>query len=114
LSKKDEQTTGKVLTKDYTYDSTVTLPDPDINPKNQLPPVVQVTLVAIDEASAAKLASGALPPAAFDPLLDTLFTDTSKYDTDLATLQRALNEQHIAYRVFTSSVSLRGAKWSRK
>ncbi len=113
LSKKDEQTTSKVLTKDYIYDSTVTLTDPDINPKNQLPPVVQVTLVAIDEASAAKIANGPALPA-FDPLLDTLFTDTSKYDADLTTLQNALNAQHIAYRVFTSSVSLRGAKWSRK
>jgi len=113
LSKKDEQTTGKVLTKDYNYDSSATVADPDINPKNQLPPVVQVTLVAIDEPSAQRLANGATPPS-FDPLLDTLFVDTTKYDQDLVTLQQTLNSQHIAYRVFTSSVSLRGAKWSRK
>ncbi len=114
LSKKDEVATGKVLTKDYTYDTTNTaITDPDINPKNQLPPVVQVTLVAIDEPSAAKIANGTIPPA-FDTTLNTLFTDTAKYDADVTTLQQTLNSQRISYRVFTSNVGIRAAKWSRK
>ena len=113
LSKQDELSTSKVLTKDYTYDSTVTVADPDINPKNQLPPVVQVTLVAIDEPSAQRLANGSTPPI-FDAKLDTMFLDTAKYDQDLTNLQKVLAEQRISYRVFTNSVSLRGAKWSRK
>ena len=118
LSKKDETSTGKTLSTDYIYDSTATNTDPDINPKNQLPPIVQVTLVAIDENSASRAANGATPPA-FDASLDTIFQKfqkTSDFDTDLATLQTTLlnSKPPISFRVFTSNVSIRGAKWSRK
>lgn len=113
LSKKDETTLGKALTKDYLYDSTQTVADADINPKGQLPPVMQVTMVAIDEASAQRLARGATAPF-FDATLDTLFLDPTKFDADLTTLQATLATQRLNFRVFTSSVSIRGAKWSRK
>ncbi len=53
-----EDETGGLLAPNYSYDSTVNKPDePNINPKNQLPPVVGVVMVAIDEESAAKLAA---------------------------------------------------------
>ena len=115
LSKRDEISTGKQLSKDYAYDSTTTNADPDINPKNQLPPVVQVTLVAIDEASANRLANGAVAPG-FDAMLDAIFFDTSKLDADLNTLQKALSEfkPPVSFRIFTTSVGIRAAKWSRK
>lgn len=113
LSKRDEQTTGKTLVKgSYYYDSTATLSDPDINPKNQLPPIVEVTMVAIDELSASRLASGSKLPA-FDAQLDSLFVDPAKFDADLEALQTSLTNQRISNRIFTSSVSIRGAKWSR-
>lgn len=42
----------------YEYDSTATNPnDPQINTKHQLPPVVQTIMVAIDEVTAARLAT---------------------------------------------------------
>ena len=113
LSKKDETSTGKTLSKDYSYDSTSTDTDPDINPKSQLPPIVQVTLVAIDEISAARMANGLTPPA-LDASLDAIFLNSTKFDADLVTLQKTLTDQRISYRVFTSNVSIRGAKWSRK
>ena len=113
LSKKEEETMSKTLSKDYFYDSTVTNADPEINPKSQLPPILQVTMVAIDEVSANRISNGVNPPA-FDALLDTLFLDTAKFDADLVTLQTALTNQRISSRIFTSSVSIRGAKWSRK
>ena len=115
LSKKDETSTGKTLSTDYTYDSTGTNTDPDINPKSQLPPIVQVTLVAIDENSASRLANGPTPPT-FDASLDTLFQKTSDFDADLKTLQTTLlnSKPPASFRVFTSNVSIRGAKWSRK
>jgi hypothetical protein len=53
----------------------------------------------------------------------TLFTDASKLeddpntstpgDGDLYQLERALANEGITYRVFTSNVSIRGSKWSR-
>jgi uncharacterized protein (TIGR02599 family) len=115
LSKKDELATGQTLSKDYSYDSTVTVATPEINPKNQLPPIVQVTLVAIDETSANRIANGATPPA-IDATLDTLFTDTSQFNADMDSLQKILSgmKPPVSYRVFTTNVSIRGAKWSRK
>jgi len=111
---KTEDPSGVKLAPNYTYDSTVTNPnDPSLDSKNQLPPVVQVTLVAIDDASAGRIAKGANVPA-FDAELDNLFLDATRFDDDLQTLQTTLATQHISYRVFTSNVSLRGAKWSRK
>lgn len=114
LSKRDEEALpGKKLSTDYFYDSTATHADPDINPKSQLPPIVQVTMVAIDETSAQRMAKGSTPPAV-NASLDTLFLDATKYDADLKTLQTTLVDQRISFRVFTGSVSIRGAKWSRK
>ena len=115
LSKTDEATTGKTLSTDYFYDSTATNSDPDINPRNQLPPIVQVTLVAIDETSAGRIANSSTPPA-FDAILNTLFLDASKFAKDLDTLQTTLagSLPPIRYRVFTTNVSIRAAKWSRK
>ena len=116
LSKREEASTGKKLLKtDYTYDSTSTNTDPDINPKSQLPPIVQVTLVAIDQTSADRMATGSTPPA-IDASLDALFLDPAKFDADLTALQTALTNSKppVSFRVFTSNVSIRGAKWSRK
>jgi uncharacterized protein (TIGR02599 family) len=113
LSKLDDPT-GNALAPQYSYDSTlVNAGDPKINPKNQLPPVVQVTLVAIDEKSAKRIANGESKPE-FDSLLNSLFVDAANYDADVETLQKALTGKRINFRIFTSTVSLRGAKWSTK
>lgn len=79
--------------------------------KNQLPPLVQVTLVAIDSPSGLRLANryGATAP----PLVDQdLFFDVTKYDSDLGKMEASLEAQHLNYRVFVADVSLPGAKWS--
>ena len=79
--------------------------------KNQLPSLVQVTLVAIDADSAVRLAStyGATPP----PLVDaSLFSDVTKYDDDVAALEASLLKQRLTYRTFVTDVSLPEAKWS--
>jgi uncharacterized protein (TIGR02599 family) len=126
------------LTNNYLYDSTSTNNDPDINPKNQLPPVLQVTMVAIDEVSAARLASRASTSA--DPGSQTskdlgletakFFNDSTKLEDkasgppeeregDLTKFQAKLNglatpdDLKLTYRVFTTNVSIRGAKWSK-
>jgi uncharacterized protein (TIGR02599 family) len=133
----------------YVYDSTLTL-NPGaggsdtgvINPKNQLPPILTVTMVAIDERSAEKLADkycqGAIQGSATSSQaamgLDiaagkvgvnygNLFTDAMRLEDDINTsqpgdgdlydLERILTNEGCTYRVFTSNVSVRGAKWSR-
>ncbi len=108
LSAQEDPTESR-LAPNYLYDSTVENADPQINPKNQLPPVLQVTMVAIDEVSAKRLASGSTPP---DFGLGSLFRSASAYESDLATLEATLNQKKVSYRVFTSAIAIQGAKWS--
>jgi len=123
LSEKDEQmltsppaVPGTALAPSYFYDSTTKNPDPALNPKHQLPPVVRVTIVAIDEPSAVRISRGSTEP---DLQLEGLFaTDKMEsalsYDKDLKTLQTTLTQQHCSFRVFTTDVILRSAKWSKE
>lgn len=79
--------------------------------KNQLPPLVQITLVAIDNDSAIRLAAryGANPP----PLVsETQFADVNNYDADLTSLKAKLESLRLSYRVFVTDVSVPAAKWS--
>jgi uncharacterized protein (TIGR02599 family) len=104
----------------YSYDSTQgpssALSDVDkakLNPKNQLPPVVQLTIVAVDEKSAARLGlSSAGDSDVFG--ISTLFSDTKEFASDLATLEKTLATKRVRYRVFTTNVQIRAAKWSRE
>lgn len=108
----------------YAYDSQQYLSGPG-NPvaelsRNQLPPMIQVTMVAIDETSAARLQDRStdpeMPP---DFGLEELFNTSGQglqYATDLATLEQTLAAYtpKISYRVFTTNVSILQAKWSEK
>jgi uncharacterized protein (TIGR02599 family) len=116
----------------YQYDSTSVGPngsDPLLNTFNQLPPVLQVVMVAIDEVSAqrlqddpqygndAKLGIGYDP----DPFSGrTLFENpnlledqSSGIPGDISRLEKILTSRKASYRVFATNVSIRGAKWSR-
>ena len=82
---------------------------------------MQITLVAIDEASANRMTDSGFTNLA--TTLDGLFTTASQFETDLrkdpsgtadASLETYLINRKINYRIFTTNVSLRGAKWSRK
>ena len=129
LSKRDEQQFNNSspdyspLSPDYSYDSSLTQnagqssTDPRTNPKNQLPPVVQITMVAIDETSAARLNLNSASGDIFS--LSSKFSDTTKYTGDLkfqtggASLENTLISMKVNYRIFTSNVPIRAAKWSR-
>ena len=114
LGKNDDPQNKTPLSKSYRYDSySATGSGNDPRWTNQLPPVVQVTMVALDEASASRVIRGSALPA-FDSLLKgSSFTSASKYDDDLLALQTGLTSQKLNYRVFTTNVSIRGARWSR-
>lgn len=77
--------------------------------QHMLPPLLRITMVAIDEPSALKLelanTGGNLIPG-------NLFSNTGQYDADLKTLAAKLIEEKLSYRVFSTTVALRGAKWS--
>lgn len=109
-----EDPTGTKLAPTYLYDSTVGKPDAAINSKNQLPPVVQVTMVAVDETSIARLQTGESPPDMASIYDGCEFTDATMYEHDLKRLESNLKSLNLSYRIFTMNVALKAAKWSRE
>lgn len=107
------------LAKDYAYDSQPKLPSTSVA-RHQLPPLVDVTLIAIDEASAIRLQAeyGESPP--LDGILggQKLFTTSANtnepaaYEQDLQILREALIKKNINYRIFNTEVIIRASKWS--
>jgi len=112
----------------YNYDSQVN-PAPAANgvqglTAHQLPPRIQVTLVLIDEASAARIDTrNNTPPAAIENALAGKFTvpsmDQLKVDlygtgpSDTTSLVHKLTASHINYQILNTSVVLRESKWSK-
>jgi uncharacterized protein (TIGR02599 family) len=102
---------GDALTTDFTYDSRLG-PSSRLT-FNQLPPSVDVIMVAIDETSAARLAAanGSSPP---DLGLATLFNSVNPntFTANLKTLEDNLQELNLNYRLFRTTVKIPAAKWS--
>ncbi len=113
-----DQTTGGngTLSSDYEYDSRNRSSSATLH---QLPPVIQIVLVAIDEASAVKLGNSATPP---NLGISSLFQLSSKLADDLTTLGNNLaavpgnsagNKIPLRYEIFQADIAIRGAKWSK-
>ena len=99
---------NREITTDYAYDSSAGNSSTTTT-ANQLPPLLGMTLVAIDEASAERITKGSTPPAWVTP---DLFTETAKFDTDLKTVENNLIRDHVNYRIFSTEIALPGSKWS--
>lgn len=98
---------------DYAYDS-ATAANTGINSpqgtQHMLPPRVVVTLVAIDESSAAKLAEK-YPDSAPQLIPDGSFSRCSEMRADLQALEQALVAEQLNYRVFSATINMRNSKW---
>jgi len=72
---------------------------------HQLPPVIRVVMVAVDESTALR-----------NPSIGTsfkdLFQDPALLATNLATVETTLRNEGANYRIFRTDVPLRSAKWS--
>lgn len=104
---------GSALTSSFSYDSRLnatTSPQPET--ANQMPPVVQITIVAIDETSAARICTDASAPAKISSAFTGLFQTSNKtqFDADLIVLGNKLGSEGINYRVFTAMVPIRESK----
>ena len=99
---------GNQLTSNYRYDSRT---GGGIQ-YAQLPPMVQITLIVIDESSAIRLANGSQPPSVIENALAGKFIDVSKFQSDLTALQNTLTAAKITCRTMTCPVTLRESKWS--
>ncbi len=113
--------TGTSLAPNYIYDSQLS-PAPALNggvvvqplTAHQLPPIIQVTMVVIDEASAARIdTKSSTPPTVIENALQGKFVSASKYAADLASVENSLSASHIGFEVLNTSVVMRESKWSQ-
>jgi uncharacterized protein (TIGR02599 family) len=103
------------LAPEYAFDSTRIFSPSSTNQQGTqhlLPPTVLVTLVAIDEASARRLAEDN-PESAPDLIPDGAFKACANFEPDLRALETALLERKLNYRIFSSSVPMRNSKWNQ-
>jgi len=111
-----------LLSGSYTYDTRAGDIVTNKLTHNQLPPLLRVVMVAIDETSATHLnPNGSTTPPSLISGLSFFKTTSATYTTgspnadinnDLSTLTTALSAQKVNYRVFDTDVAIRGAKWS--
>jgi uncharacterized protein (TIGR02599 family) len=135
LSKYDQTAGGyspSSLAPNYAYDSTgpgaaasyaiTSQAAADLNSTNQLPPVVQVTMVAVDETSYKRFqGTSATAPSSllvtsssvFQTAGDTVNPANPGLAQDLKSVETNLQAYHLNYRVFSTNVSIEGSKWSR-
>ncbi len=81
--------------------------------RNQLPPLVDVVMVAIGDSDALrlqKLHGSTLPPELAVP--STSFLASANLNSDMQNYETQLTRHHITYKVFWSTVQIKGAKWS--
>jgi uncharacterized protein (TIGR02599 family) len=113
--------TGKEgITGNYTYDSRSVAGQSRSNARDaaqfaQLPPMLRVVMVAVDEKNAARLTKGTTPPAALT-LDSTWFTDPSEavFQKNLDDFAKQLAAAGVQFRIFNQVIALRGAKFSAK
>lgn len=103
------------VTTDYTYDTRLRAKDsPQPATANQLPPALSVAMIVLDEKSARRIEDGSTPPAIITDNLSGKFRSQNDehFQRDLSEVEKALSTAHLAYRVYTTSISLKESKWS--
>ena len=118
LPKLSATETTPPLSSDFAYNSRTswTAGDQPVQ-MHQLPPLLEIVLVAMDETSALHLFDGVTSStqaqAKLGVNLGGLFRSSANLDQDLRTLETALSANRIGYRVFRTTLPLRSGKWSQ-
>ena len=84
---------------------------------NLLPPIIQLTMIAIDEPSAIRMNLGLTgKPTWFDGKFEKVNYEVD-YQNDIRDLEDDIKKDpkypNVSYRIFTTDVIIRGSKWSR-
>jgi len=84
-----------------------------------LPPLIQVTMIALDNVAGEKLGSDPATQSAIASTLGGLFQQTTSLSTDLhasdgtpGTLEKLLTSKKLNYRVFTTMIAIKQSRWS--
>jgi len=105
--------TGAALSQDYTYDSrNLWSANPQPETAHQLPPLMMVTLVALDETTAARICKTATQPVEITSAVSGLFLNSNvvDYKKDLEKLKTRLTASHLNFRVFSTTVPVLSSK----
>ncbi len=96
----------------FSYDSRQgATTDPQPETANQLPPLVEVAMVAIDTKSAQRLAGASEPPV-ITGALNGKFLDPDDLDDDLKAIVDDLADAGVTARVFRTMVPIHASRWS--
>lgn len=107
LPRRSSADAGAPLTQDFNYDSRSgkgTVPQPET--QHQLPPAVEVIMVAVDEPSADRMERESIQ------LPGGLFEVPGELEANLDELVDFLESWRLTYRVFRTVIPLSNAKWS--
>ena len=116
---------GKIpfrIAPNYAFDSLMwespgaSLDDSEFGPRGTqhvLPPVLKVTMVALDARSGERLSFDDSLRTSVISEVNGLFTTAANYDQDIQTLTDNLNGRRLDYRIFTTSIPLKQARWSK-
>lgn len=87
--------------------------------QHQMPPLLKVTMVALDQRGGETLSSNNTLRQKVLSEASALFTNASDYDSDLegtseepGKLKKILLDNKLDYRVFTTTIALKQARWS--
>jgi uncharacterized protein (TIGR02599 family) len=81
---------------------------------HRLPPAMQITVIALDEADFANLAEGEAIQLGGE-LKNTIngrFRRASDFENDLGAVEGDLNRRKLRYRILTTTVAIPGGRWS--
>jgi len=114
-----EDAQGDGLTSAYAYDSrsgAASLPKDPITgqaiTQHQMPPMVQISIFAMDETSAARVCTGSTAPTDVSSAFTGLFQNSNQddFDADILEATSRLGAKHINFRIFTAIVPIRESK----
>jgi uncharacterized protein (TIGR02599 family) len=82
--------------------------------QHMLPPVVKVTMVALDDASMDQIARGRNSKVSLEDINDAMgkFDKASGYDSNLESLKRKLSDGKVNYRIFEATVVIPASRWT--
>ncbi len=78
----------------------------------QIPPLVRLTMVALDETAGVRLEDGSKIPSGLVNAVSGAFQETRKFTEDVERVSKALTDLKVNHKIFSTLIMLRSSKWS--